>query len=114
MYAETIAIWLSQNEPTGNCHEASIYMNLAHPELRVVRGHYSGYPHWWNVAPDGAIVDATVSQFGFTDGEYVAYCGREVYGKCHECGEHVYIPGHDFCCEACERACLADLNNRIH
>jgi hypothetical protein len=106
MYSEAIEIWLSQNEPHGKCYEASVFMNLAHPELRIVRGHYSGYPHWWNVAPDGSVVDATVSQFGFANGEYV---GHEVYGKCHECGEYVYIPGHYFCCEACQQTFTVSL-----
>lgn len=99
-YLEASSIWLTYNDPKGLCHEASLFMYLAFPELRVIRGHYGGRPHWWNLGPDG-IIDLTIGQFPFIS-EYVAYCGEEPYGKCHECGELVFIPGSHFCCEACE------------
>jgi len=110
--SEAIDIWLLYNEPKGNCYEASVYMNLAFPELKMVRGHYGGRRHWWNVTPHGVIVDATRSQFDFT-AEYVAYCGAQVYGKCCECGGHVYVPGGHFCCEACEDTYLAMLTGGV-
>lgn len=110
-YLNAKIIWLNNNEPRGLCHEASLFMYLAFPELRVVRGHYGGRPHWWNLAPDGEIIDLTIGQFPFV-ADYVAYCGEEPYGKCHECGELVYVPGSNFCSEACEQACLEQLNAR--
>lgn len=109
MYDKAIAIWLENNQAKGNCYEASVFMRLAFPELRLVRGHYGSWQHWWNVTPDGVIVDATVSQFPFK-AKYEAYCGPEVYGRCHECGGHVYIPGEHFCSEACEAVFMEALN----
>ena len=92
----------------GRCATASAAMVAVFPELRRVRGHYNGVPHWWCVAPDGTIVDPTARQF-VPGGTYVEYHGPDPLGKCMNCGALVWtpLPGGDT--SACSDECLQDL-----
>ncbi len=58
----------------GLCHEASLAMSLAFPELNVVYGEaYTNTGivyHWWCKAPDGTIVDPTKRQFPWGHCDY--------------------------------------------
>lgn len=93
----------------GRCRGVTKEMVEAFPELRRVRGHYhcpiwGKRAHWWCVAPDGSIVDPTVSQFPSRGiGEYVLLDETAPIptGKCPDCGEYVY--GTTFCNDSCER-----------
>lgn len=86
----------------GWCQSATAAMVVAFPELRRARGYVGRkglnglYPHWWCVAPDGAIVDPTVGQFAhlgkrITYEEYdEAKHGPLPTGKCPNCGEYIF------------------------
>jgi hypothetical protein len=106
----------------GQCQVAVRNMVLAFPELRAVAGHSYGVwgkrGHWWLVAPDGEIVDPTISQFPGPI-EYEEWVpGSEVrVGKCMNCGEEIWervevlenIQHKQMCSEACERDFIANL-----
>jgi hypothetical protein len=93
----------------GTCQWAVIEMVTAFPELRKVRGHYNGWPHWWCATPDGTIVDPTRKQFGDPGGDYVEYTGPDPIGKCMECGELVWTREQSGSSAACSRECLTAL-----
>lgn len=62
----------------GMCAEHTLAMQQKFPELVRIRGHYDcpfhgKICHWWLVAPNGEIVDPTVSQF-ITKG-----CGQNTF-----------------------------------
>lgn len=92
----------------GSCATATERMVSAFPELRRVRGHRDGAPHWWCVAPDGAIVDPTVKQFADTStGHYEEYTGPDPVGKCMNCGDYVWSAA--FSTSACSDECAREL-----
>ncbi len=57
----------------GKCHEASLAMGEAFPELRLAVGDAilttGVVPHWWLMTPEGEVVDPTAVQFpwGYVD-----------------------------------------------
>lgn len=96
----------------GMCAEHTLAMQQKFPELVRIRGHYDcplngKICHWWLVAPNGEIVDPTVSQF-ITKGcgaEYIPWNEEkdEPTGKCLHCGELVYKNNY-FCSNVCVEA----------
>lgn len=110
----TYAEWIQNNAyGYGQCVEATVAMVAAFPELRRVRGHVflmgaSSVPtHHQCVAPDGAIVDPTASQFP----NLVAYDewvegDEEPVGKCCNCGEYIY-PSIGYTDTVCSDACAS-------
>lgn len=120
-YCAWIADWLGKNNPLNKCAEATTAMQVAFPELVRVRGHVMltigiERPHWWLTAPDGLLIDPTVSQFTDRDG-YYGGCGIYDYlpwtegapepkGKCMECGAVSFYESHA-CSEDCDIALRA-------
>lgn len=97
-YAAWIARFTSGCSTLGKCHLAAVEMVSAFPELRLARGHvndahWGKRGHFWCVAPDGAIVDPTASQFPALM-EYEEWkSGDEVrVGRCMNCGEDIWRP----------------------
>src|SRR5688572_29828181 len=81
----------------GQCAKATQEMVEAFPELKRVPGHvytigWGKRAHWWCVAPDGEIVDPTVSQFVGACVDYEPFeAGHEVrVGRCMNCGDDIY------------------------
>lgn len=120
-YAEWITAYERRHEGKllGRCREAATEMAAAFPELRIARGHATVLSwgirgHWWLVAPNGAIVDPTKSQFPLVLDYEEWTPGDEVrVGKCMECGEEIWAalesldeppPHKTFCDENCERS----------
>lgn len=104
-----------QPDPTGTCREVSAEMVEAFPELRRVRGHYSGagltypWPHWWLVTENGAIVDPTAAQWPDAGrGQYEPHdeAGPEPTGKCPNCGGYCY-DGNTCCSPTCHQEYVA-------
>lgn len=96
------ADWIKEHGTSEKlCAEKTLEMQAVFPELRRVRGWYSGEPHWWLVDPSGNIVDPTREQFSY-EGTYVERdeSEPEPTGKCFECGSYCY-DGADFCCASC-------------
>jgi hypothetical protein len=95
-YTQWIATYLARvGSPRGQCVVAANEMREAFPELVEVRGWFHCAEHCWLLAPDGTIVDPTVSQFGMWDTVPEAYRawkpGDEVrVGRCMECGDDIY------------------------
>lgn len=99
----------------GRCADATALMVKAFPELRracgfVVVLHPNGIheeQHWWCVAPDGTIVDPTVSQFiralSYEEIDPANPHRPIPTGKCMECGEPAFN-GNTFCSSSCEHA----------
>jgi hypothetical protein len=122
-YAEWIEAYVASQPDRfvrGKCDEATRAMVAAFPELRRAAGfvycRWGRDQHWWCVAPDGAIVDPTVEQFGavfryeeldLNDPESVK---RIPTGVCADCGGDTY-EGKYFCSDECERATTAYLNS---
>jgi hypothetical protein len=115
-WIERYVIEQPQGFVRGKCTEATIAMAAAFPELMRVAGFvYCAWgrdEHWWCVAPDGTIVDPTVSQFAgpvsyealdLNDPSHVA---RIPTGRCPDCGEDTY-QGADFCDEGCRGRYMA-------
>jgi hypothetical protein len=106
---DAYAAWMTQvtpEEARRQCRELTAAMAELFPELRRVRGHYDDpltgrRPHWWLVAPDGAVVDPTASQFA-PCGDYVPRDESlpEPTGVCLGCGAEVY-GGDTFCGSRC-------------
>lgn len=122
-YADWIAANVSQ--PYGQCERYSRAMCEAFPELRLARGYYyclswGQRGHWWCVAPDGTIVDATESQFPsakFRCGGYeeVTEDDPQPWGTCYWCGETTHAPPHGyddpmFCSREHHDAAVIELN----
>lgn len=86
------------------------------PELRRVCGlalcTWGNDQHWWCAAPDGTVIDPTVSQFaavfGYEELDPVKDRDKIPTGKCLDCGEAVFM-GRTFCDETCERRTRAYL-----
>lgn len=129
-YAEWIVAYEARMGPKvlGRCHEAVAEMLAVFPELREVRGHTFGAwgkrAHVWCVAPDGAIVDPTRSQYPGPIMYEVWKPGDEIQvGRCMECGEVLWAcvdslvaeptTTRDFCDERCERRYGAYLHSGI-
>lgn len=105
----------------GVCADATQLMAAEFPELRRVAGFahvsWGRDQHWWCVAPDGTIVDPTVSQF---PGRAVDYEELDLEkdqeriptGVCMDCGDDTY-GGKLFCSTRCENATLRYLNTGI-
>lgn len=96
-YGEWITDYVSkQRVIRGACGRAVNEMVEAFPELKCVAGWavfaWGRSEHFWCVAPDGSIVDPTVSQFS---GKLLRYqefqAGDEVrVGRCMNCGDGIY------------------------
>lgn len=97
--------WIQDNYPTGqsaygNCATASKSMRAAFPELRITNGFlydamWGERAHWWLVAPDGAVVDPTRSQFPCPM-DYIEISDNHPERKypkarCYHCGEYYYV-----------------------
>jgi len=109
----------------GKCGHAVQAMKLEFPELRIAKGFahvaWGRDQHWWCVAPDGTIVDPTVSQFPGTavleyeelDLDNPADVARIPIGKCMNCGEETYPDSLEscICSQRCADAFRAYLNN---
>ena len=104
----------------GQCENAVKEMVAAFPELRMAKGHveteWGKDAHWWCVAPDGSIVDPTVSQFPWVL-DYEEYrAGDKIrIGRCTDCGEPIWaVPGDDtrpdFCNDNCATSYVAYIN----
>ena len=118
------AAWVrthAPSEPAGLCRRTSERMAEAFPELRLACGYYLDGPrddavpveHWWCVAPDGEVWDATVGQFGDADGAVWRYVETttprgepEPTGRCRACPNLTY-DGDDVCSRACLKKSLA-------
>jgi hypothetical protein len=108
--------WVDENVPAayGKCAAVTLNMQQMFPELERVRGHYCCWvwgrrEHWWLVAPDGAIIDPTASQFPSKgNGEYIPWQegAEEPTGICMNCGDYVYSDL--FCSKRCEVIVMAD------
>ncbi|HWI04315.1 MAG TPA: hypothetical protein VNT52_10925 [Acidimicrobiales bacterium] len=108
--AQVYAEWITANVVTayGQCQKYAEAMVAAFPELRLARGWYDDLlwgarQHWWCVAPDGRVIDPTVSQF---PGPKYAEAYREITdeseiptGICMVCGDACY-EGRPVCCES--------------
>lgn len=106
----------------GLCSFHSRMMVNEFPELRLARGYYicpmgGRFTHWWNVDPDGNVIDATAGQFlSNGSGEYQELTEEECrlsqpHGKCAECGEYTY---HDsFSKSFCTKECVDSFNKAI-
>ena len=113
----TYAEWIRAHvpsDPTGRCAEITGQMAATFPELTRVRGHYrwtqdeAPWPHWWCVAPDGAIIDPTATQWPDGGlGEYLPHdeSQPEPTGKCPNCGGYCYEERY-LCSPRCEREYL--------
>jgi hypothetical protein len=93
----------SVGDVTGKCSSATLLMVAAFPELNRVRGFVTAYgprrPHWWCVAPDGAIIDPTAAQFaGILT--YEEFVGPEPIGRCSNCGELYFAVQYEPLCSA--------------
>jgi len=106
---EAYSAWIMANvtgDPHGTCKQVTERMALAFPELHRVRGHYccpieGRQTHWWLVAPDGAVIDPTRTQFASEGhGVYEPHIGAEPTGKCLNCGEYAYDHA-TFCSSTC-------------
>ena len=125
-YGEWMTDWASkQRIIRGACGRAVNAMAEAFPELKRVAGWvvFAGgrSEHFWCVAPDGSIVDPTVSQFS---GKLLRYQefqpGDEVrVGRCLNCGDGIFaqIQGLDdrsaarsVCTPECAQALEASLS----
>lgn len=126
---KTIAydLWILEHYPDGNsaylkCAEATEKMVETFPELKRVRGLASveepynmpptRTPHWWCVAPDGAIVDPTEHQYPT---KIISYEESDETrgpptGKCPNCGCLCY-EGSYLCSDRCSDEYMAYLNN---
>ena len=135
-YAAWIRSYVASVSPfvRGRCRAAAREMAAAFPELRII----AGFAHWrvvdaydvgvirtirdqhfWCVAPDGAVVDPTASQFL---GAVVAYepldlddpttRERVPSGRCMDCGADCYGVRH-FCSDACQESTIASLNRGV-
>lgn len=112
--------WIVEHFPNqqlayGSCHQATLDMLQAFPELIRVRGHYQcsvwgERSHWWLVDQSGAIVDPTAIQFPslgldiyipWDEGE------KEPSGMCMNCGSYCY-DYNSFCSVNCESEVMAD------
>lgn len=108
----------------GLCHEATLEMVAAFPELRRACGFASWTApngrkvrdqHWWCVRPEGMIVDPTAQQFlGQVIYEELDLSKEEdrakiPTGKCMDCGADVYN-NDEFCNDACRAATAAFYN----
>lgn len=109
----------------GKCKEAVTEMIAAFPELRKAAGFahvtWGRDEHWWCVAPDGAIVDPTKSQFQF--GVVLQYEELDLddpktrdlvpIGKCANCGEYTYTSSasSEICSQECHDSYVAYLNS---
>lgn len=113
--------WIAANmpvDPRGQCAAMTLRMAKAFPDLRRVRGHYvcpleGRRPHWWLVAPSGAVVDPTVEQFAScgVGGDYVEHVGPEPTGQCLNCGALLYGNESSFCNVDCAVACVDWINS---
>jgi hypothetical protein len=110
----------------GKCAEATIDMVAKFPELKRVRGHYycpfwGERQHWWCIAPDGTIVDPTVSQFpSLGSGKYVEWSEgeEEPVGRCVNCSKEVLMSknsnvGPEFCSMSCADSYIKYLNTPL-
>jgi hypothetical protein len=99
----------------GRCEDAVRLMVKQFPELRAARGFahvsWGEDQHWWCVAPDGTVVDPTVSQFPRMpryeelDLSRAEDRARVPIGKCMNCGARTFVssPSAATCSIACER-----------
>lgn len=105
------ATWIRENVPDPKlaCREVTEAMVGAFPELRRVCGTYvcqlaGPRPHWWCLAPDGAVVDPTAAQFvSLGEGDYEEFSQGPPLGKCLCCGSFVFEGSHSF--YFCTREC---------
>lgn len=113
----------------GKCATATTEMVAAFPELRRVGGlvevEWPGATrpvrkeqHWWCVAPDGEIIDPTVSQFAIPpfsdDYEELDLTSEEARarvptGRCVSCGEDAF-GGEVTCSDECAAAYVRYMN----
>ena len=109
----------------GLCHDATLKMKEAFPELIIQRGFINCKEHWWLTTELGEIVDPTVSQYySFDKVIYAPFVsGMEVrIGKCMDCGTEIYdelesldVPSKkdtSFCDEICKQQYISYLNER--
>jgi hypothetical protein len=94
-YAEWIADYVTRHKGyvRGLCISACAEMRAAFPELTEVRGWANNDEHAWLVAPDGAVVDPTVSQFvGWGTIAYRPFKPGDTVrvGRCHQCGDAIF------------------------
>ena len=108
-YLDWMNKWNLENDPYGNCAEATLEMQGAFPELKRIRGHYycviwGERMHWWLTDGD-EIVDPTCGQFPTKgNGVYKPWNegDPEPTGKCPNCGELCY-DGRYCCSEKCDK-----------
>lgn len=124
-YADWIKSYVASvnGHTLGKCGAAVASMLLEFPELREACGfaHCAWGPrqHWWCVAPDGTIVDPTVSQFPFSqvfeyeelDLKNPLNEARVPTGPCYWCGNDCFPPWESVCSQECNDKALADLNS---
>ena len=124
-YDEWITDFVSnQRVIRGACGRAVNEMVEAFPELKRVAGWvlFAGgcSEHFWCVAPDGAIVDPTASQFNSELHYQEFQPGDEVrVGRCMNCGDGIYAKvgrlddrsvARSVCSPECAAALEADLS----
>lgn len=110
----------------GKCAAATLAMVEAFPELKrqcgFVHVDWGREQHWWCVAPDGSIVDPTVSQYPFgyafeyepLDLSNPADVARIPTGKCANCGGHIYNHfDSTVCSDECHREYCAYLSGGL-
>ena len=116
VYDEWIAGYKALHKSVlGMCQSATLEMATSFPELKRVRGHVKHLgPHWWCIAPDGSIIDPTVSQYPYIPdlSQYEEFdeslAETLPTGMCMNCGGHLYYQA-SFCNKSCHRAVLEDL-----
>lgn len=127
-YTEWTAQFLAKNNGMvmGLCQSTCQQMREAFPELVIIRGHVLGaFPgrrqHWWLQAPDGEVVDPTVSQYPGAAVVYEPYVpGERVrVGRCMNCGDDIMSTLDDdmrphaldqFCSDVCSNIMVAEFN----
>jgi hypothetical protein len=118
-YEEWIADFRRHNVwVRGRCREATEALCEAFPELKPVAGWANNAEHWWCVAPDGTIIDPTVSQFTSPILTYVAWKPGDLIrvGRCMNCGEDIMervetLRGDRKC--ICSDDCSAEFNESL-
>lgn len=109
------AQWIAKHFPTRGdavaaCASATAMMVKAFPELRRVRGYYSGREHWWCETADGDVVDPTAAQYD-SDGEYAALDESKPHptGYCaNRCGGYAWNHA-SYCSDECEEMHYAEM-----